>query len=83
MEGKEGASFQKQGRAFCSFSARPDGLGESAGCCYASLGRLAVKSENPKSLPTACKNKGKNVVSLERLILSKCHLFILSQPSFC
>lgn len=46
----------------------------AAGCCYVSFWLLAVKSENLKSLPTAWKNKEENLVQLERLILSKCHL---------
>lgn len=46
----------------------------AAGCCYVSFWTLAVKSENLKSLPTAWKNKEENLVQLERLILSKCHL---------
>lgn len=52
-EGKELELFQNRERDLCSFSAGPEGLGESAGCCYASLGMLDVKSENLKSLPTA------------------------------
>ena len=58
--GKKGTSFQNEGRDFCSFSA--NSLGQRTGRCYASFWKLAVKSENLKSLPTAWKNKEENVV---------------------
>lgn len=59
MEGKELEFFQNRRRDFCGFSARPGGLGESAGCCYASFWMLGMKSEKPEITANCVKEQGR------------------------
>lgn len=75
MEGKELEFFQNRRRDFCGFSARPGGLGESAGCCYASFWMLGMKSENPEITANCVKEQGRKC----RLV-GKANFFQMSSP---
>lgn len=59
MEGKELEFFQNRRRDFCGVSARPGGLGESAGCCYASFWMLGMKSEKLEITANCVKEQGR------------------------
>lgn len=77
MEGKELEVFffSEPKARFWGFSARPGGLGESAGCCYASFWMLAMKSEKPEISANCVKEQGRKC----RLV-GKANFFQMSSP---